>query len=69
MRLLTTISHYEVIILVDSGSTHNFMDYHLMKKLPLPVGLSCKLKMMVANRVQLTTQGVCRLVLWEAQGC
>lgn len=64
-RLLARIGPCKTIILVDSGSTHNFMDCKLVKQLHLHVDPSCKLKVMVANDVQLATQGVSRLVKWE----
>ncbi|KAK5802773.1 hypothetical protein PVK06_030393 [Gossypium arboreum] len=68
MCLLATIGRCDAIILVDSSSTHNFVDCQLMKKLHLLVDPSYRLKVMAANKVQLATQGVCRSVLWEAQG-
>lgn len=51
MGLSATIDQCEVIVLVDFGSTHNFLDCHLLKKLQLLVDPSCKLKGMVTNRV------------------
>lgn len=51
---------------MDFGSTHNFIDCKLVKQLQLSVDPSCKLKVMVANGVQLATQGLCHYVTWEA---
>ncbi|KAA3472231.1 Retrovirus-related Pol polyprotein from transposon 297 family [Gossypium australe] len=62
------IDHTEVVVLVDSGSTRNFIDYKVAKKLQLPVEAGSSLKVMVANGVRLSTQGLCRAVPWAAQG-
>ncbi|KAK5803002.1 hypothetical protein PVK06_030639 [Gossypium arboreum] len=51
MRLLAHIEQTEVIILVDFGSTHNFMDSKLVKHLNLPTKQTVALRVMVANGV------------------
>lgn len=68
MRLLARIGNADVIMLVDSGSTHNFVDCRLVKQLHLSVDVSNKLRVMVANGAQLATLGVCRGLQWESQG-
>ncbi|KAA3452986.1 Transposon Ty3-G Gag-Pol polyprotein [Gossypium australe] len=68
MLFLALIDNTEVVVLVDSGSTHNFLDYKMAKRLKLPIEPCCPLKVMVANGVQLPTQGCCTAVPWEAQG-
>ncbi|KAA3469278.1 Retrotransposable element Tf2 [Gossypium australe] len=64
----TVIGHTEVAVLVDSGNTHNFIDFKMAKRLNLAVESGSTLRVMVANRVRLSTQGLCRTVSWEAQG-
>lgn len=49
MRLSARIGNCEAIILVDSDSTHNFIDCKLVKQLQLLVDASCQLRVMVAN--------------------
>ncbi|KAA3473045.1 Retrovirus-related Pol polyprotein from transposon 17.6 [Gossypium australe] len=48
------------IILIDSSSTHNFIDAKLMHKLSLPVLQWDQLKVAVANGNCLFTRGVCK---------
>ncbi|KAH1081720.1 hypothetical protein J1N35_021481 [Gossypium stocksii] len=57
-KLLAHIRQTEIIILVNSGSTHNFMDSKLMKQLNFPTEQTAALRDMVANGVQLSAQGV-----------
>lgn len=68
MRFPAVIDHTEVIVLVDSGSTHNFIDFKVAKRLELPIESGPNMRVMVANGVRLCTQGLCRVVDWEAQG-
>ncbi|KAK1582669.1 hypothetical protein Q3G72_017159 [Acer saccharum] len=37
MRITTKIGHYEVVVLIDSGSTHNFINEKVAVMLHLPV--------------------------------
>lgn len=55
MRISTHVNQVEVIILVDSGSTHNFIDANVVKRLNLPVELTPTLKLTIANGVTLCT--------------
>lgn len=49
MRLSARIGQCKVIILVDSGSTHNFMDSKLVRQAHLSVDPTSKLKVLVAD--------------------
>lgn len=60
MMIAVKMGKVEVIILVDLGSTHNFVDTKLVKRLKLSVEQSCQLKVMLANGGSLTTRGLCR---------
>lgn len=60
------IDQVEVVVLVDSGSTHNFIDFRVAKRLQLAIKREPNLTVMVANGVKLTTHGVCKAVRWEA---
>lgn len=53
MRLLAKAGDVELFILVDSSSTHNFVDFKLVKQLHLLVDPSCKLKVMVEDGCKL----------------
>ncbi|KAK5824232.1 hypothetical protein PVK06_019003 [Gossypium arboreum] len=63
-----SIGHSNVIVLVGSRSTYNFLDFKLVKRLDLPVEHFSQLHVIVANKVRLITQGLCRVVQWKAQG-
>lgn len=66
MKLSTYISQVEVIILMDSGSTHNFLYSKLVRRLSLLVEQASTLKVMMVNGVKSSTQGLCKGVQWEA---
>lgn len=68
MRLSAQVGQCKVVILVDSGSTHNFIDSRLVKQARLPVDVAYKMKVLIADGVQMVTNGVSRLLKWEAQG-
>lgn len=68
MRLAARTGQHEVIMLVDSGSTHNFMDSRFMKLAHLVVDFACRMRVVVVVGGQLATQGLCRRVSWDAQG-
>ncbi|KAA3481086.1 Aspartic peptidase [Gossypium australe] len=67
MRLSAKIWQVDVIILVDSGSTHNFVDSKIVKRGNLPVEQASQMKIMIAKRGSLCIQGLCRVVEWQAQ--
>lgn len=66
MRLVVFNNQQEVIILVDSRSTHNFNDHKLTKTLHLHVEPLDQLKVMIANGGSTVTQGECKAVKWES---
>lgn len=51
IRLLAHRGQTKIVILVDFGSAHNFMDSKLVKKLDLPTEQTAALRVMVANGV------------------
>jgi hypothetical protein len=61
MRLAVEIHGCRLIALVDSGSTHNFINEDVVQRLDLPVQPAHDgLKVMVANGDRLTSKGICR---------
>ncbi|KAA3465421.1 Aspartic peptidase [Gossypium australe] len=50
MRVVASVGNAHVIILVDLGSTHNFIRARLVRQLAIPFSQKHKLKVMVANR-------------------
>ena len=68
MRLVGTIGKHAVIILIDTGSTHNFVDRSVAKKIKLPVEES-NLAVQVANGDTLSCHGHCKAVAIAMQKC
>lgn len=66
MRLEWIINHHKVLILIDTGSTHSFVDPYVPKKTRLPVGES-HLSVKVANEDSLLCLDFCRIVLIQLQ--
>ena len=62
MRVMGRIMHKSLVILIDSGSTHNFVDTSLFSQLHIPVDTSQVLEVKVANGEVLRTQGLCEAV-------
>ena len=57
-----------MVILIDSGSTHNFLDVALWKVLQLPISTQDCFEVEVANGAVLKTEGVCLNVQLTIQG-
>jgi predicted aspartyl protease len=56
------------VILVDTGSTHSFVDQLLAKKMKLPVEERSQLSIMVANREKVPCLGCYVTVTFTLQG-
>ncbi|KAF5468519.1 hypothetical protein F2P56_012664 [Juglans regia] len=63
MKLLGRIGSYVVEILVDSGSTHNFLDPLVVQAAKLKVHDDLKLQVRVANGDKLVSSGSCEEVI------
>ncbi|KAH9781715.1 hypothetical protein KPL71_008583 [Citrus sinensis] len=57
MRVMARIGPYEIVVLIDSGSTHNFISTRLANFLQLPIEPTATFSVRVANREKLTCQG------------
>ena len=57
MRVLAKIGSYEIMILIDSRSTHNFISTRLANQLQLPIKPTATFSIRVANGEKLTCQG------------
>ena len=57
--MLGRINHQELVILIDTGSTHNFLDtlIWMLLKLPMPIEDSFEVK--IANGTMVKTKGAC----------
>ncbi|KAL4601359.1 hypothetical protein ACB092_11G267500 [Castanea dentata] len=68
MRVMGKINQRSFVILIDSGSTHNFIDAALVSQLHIHVDTSQILEVKVANGDLIKTQGVCKEVPILIQG-
>ncbi len=59
MRVLGVLSKTNITILLDNGSTHNFIDPCVVSKLRLPVIKDNHFQVTVANGTKLNCDGVC----------
>lgn len=83
MRLRGHLGRQLVVILIDSGSTHNFIDPTASKKAGISIHQNKAVEVMVANGDRLTGTGFCKEVsqliqeipivtefyLWKLEGC
>lgn len=68
MRVWGRINQQEMVILIDSGSTHNFLDVALWKELQLTISTKDCFEVKVANGAVLKTEGACFDVQLRIQG-
>ena len=59
LSVMGRIKQRSFVILIDSSSTHNFIDAALFSQLHIPVDASHILEVNVANKDVIKTQGVC----------
>jgi hypothetical protein len=67
MRLVGLLRTHRVVILLDSGSTHCFLDPAVLTKAPFPVDNSVKLHVRVANGAKVESEGHCHQVPLKIQ--
>ena len=60
LRVSGKLKNKEVIVLIDGGRTHNFIDQSIVSKFGLPVVRDKKLQVMVANREKIECIGQCQ---------
>jgi hypothetical protein len=68
MRVSAKMGSHEVMVLIDSGLTHNFISNRLASMLKLPIIPTESFHVRVANREGLTCQGRYNKVRVELQG-
>ena len=68
MRVMGRIKKQNLEMLIDFGSTHNFLDEIVVKRLKCPTKSLRGVKVTVANCDTLQSQELCELVKWETQG-
>ena len=68
MRVLVRINHQELVILIDTGSTHNFLDTSIWMLLKLPMSIKDSFEVKIANGTMVKTKGACHVVNLKIQG-
>ena len=68
MRVLGQINGHWVVILLDTGSSHNFLDFVLVRTLQLAMDTTRILEVRVANGDLIRTKGECKDLLIKMQG-
>ena len=68
MKILGTLQHCPLTILINSGSTHNFIDPIIIRKANIPTQSDAIFEVMVANGERLKGNGICKNVLIHSQG-
>ena len=68
MRVLGKVKKHDLVFLVDSGSTHNFIDQAVVKKLKCKTQAMTMMEVTVTNGETMGVRELCKLVKWEAQG-
>ena len=68
MRVVAILSGHKTVVLLDTGSTHNFMDSGLAVSLKLEVDATNRFGVRVANGQVIRTKGECKEVKFIIQG-
>ena len=67
MRIRGNIKRKALTILIDSGSTHNFLDPIVAKRTGCLIQTTNPLKVAVADGTKITSDAICRQLTWNMQ--
>ncbi|XP_026378323.1 uncharacterized protein LOC113272740 [Papaver somniferum] len=68
IRIVGHLNKHYVSVLIDTGSTHSFIDAVLTSKLGLHVSPTGRMLVTVANGDRIISQGICHNLHWDMQG-
>ena len=68
LRIKGTVGKHKVHILVDCGSTHNFVDINVAKKLGCKITSTCPMAITVGDGYKVASSSVCKNFKWQLQG-
>jgi hypothetical protein len=68
IRVLGKLQNKSLIVLIDGGSTHNFIDQAIATRFGLPIVKDRKLQVVVANRERVECAGRCQGIMLSIQG-
>ena len=66
--MLGRINQKELVILIDTGSTHNFLDTSIWMLLKLPMYIEDSFEVKIANGTMVKTKGARNVVNLKIQG-
>ncbi|XP_071705151.1 uncharacterized protein [Rutidosis leptorrhynchoides] len=64
MRVTGHVNKYKVHILIDSGSTHNFLDYETAKRLGCRLNSTVPMQVLIPGGNKIITSNACDKVVW-----
>ncbi|XP_019151052.1 PREDICTED: uncharacterized protein LOC109147849 [Ipomoea nil] len=68
IKLMGVVQRQPMVILVDSGSTHSFLDPKILTQLRREPEKAQILRVTVANGEQISCDAICRRLRWQIQG-
>jgi hypothetical protein len=68
MRVVACINGKKAVVLIDTGSTHNFLDCNLAKSLKFGIDTTSCFGVKVANGEVIRTKGECKDIQFKVQG-
>lgn len=69
IRVSGIMKNRHFTVLIDGGSTHNFIDHAIVTRFGLPMEKNRKLQVMVANQDHIEYLGECKALMLQIQGC
>jgi len=69
IRVIGKLKSQDITVLIDGGSTHNFLDQSVVSRLGLPMMREKKFQVMVANHEKIACSGRCLGLTMIIQGC
>ncbi|XP_026417263.1 uncharacterized protein LOC113312740 [Papaver somniferum] len=68
IRISGHLHQQAIMVLIDTGSTHSFIDFHLADKLNVHISPTAPMLVTVSNGDSTISKGMCRSLHWEMQG-
>ncbi|GJU75271.1 reverse transcriptase [Tanacetum coccineum] len=68
MRVCGYVGKYKIHILIDSGSTHNFIDTSTAKRIGCRISATIPLQVDVADKNKIMSTSMCKQFTWQLQG-
>ncbi|KAJ7961759.1 Ty3/gypsy retrotransposon protein [Quillaja saponaria] len=67
MKVMGTVKKQPLVVLIDSGSTHNFINMELIKRLGLKIEHAKPIQVVVADGSKVAVDSSCRQLSWKLQ--